>query len=77
MTFITAFRKGNYKLIEWYESSLLTDDQGFELYNLNEDTGEKENLSIQIPELVEELKAELTRWKKRQVHKSLNLNRKI
>ncbi|MCK5468483.1 MAG: hypothetical protein KAI99_08240 [Cyclobacteriaceae bacterium] len=65
MTFITAFRKGNYKLIEWYESSLLTDDQGFELYNLNEDTGEKENLSIQIPELVEELKAELTRWKKR------------
>ena len=65
MTFITAFRKGNYKLIEWHESSLLTDDQGFELYNLNEDTGEKENLSIQIPELVEELKAELTRWKKR------------
>ncbi|MCK5371129.1 MAG: hypothetical protein KAQ62_21360 [Cyclobacteriaceae bacterium] len=26
MTPAATFRKGNYKLIEWYESSLLTDD---------------------------------------------------
>jgi uncharacterized sulfatase len=58
-----AIRKGDYKLVEWYESSLLTNDQGFELYNVNEDIGERDDLSIQLPELVEELKAELMRWR--------------
>jgi len=51
-----SIRKENWKLIEFFEL-------GLELYNLDEDIGEKNNLVNQFPEKVEELKKELDAWK--------------
>ena len=49
-----AIRKGDYKLIEFY------DPQKIELYNLKNDLGEKYDLSKEEPDKVEELKNILT-----------------
>ena len=48
-----AIRRGDWKLIEWFE------DQRVELYNVKEDIGEQEDLSRDQPALVEKLHAEL------------------
>ncbi len=50
--------KGRYKLIEWYETGQT------ELFNLDIDEGEQNNIASQKPDLVKTLKAELTLWKK-------------
>jgi len=52
-----AVRRGEYKLIEFYE------DQRVELYNLADDLGEKRDLSGQIPEKTAELKKALHEWR--------------
>ena len=49
----SALRKGDWKLIHFYE------DDTFELYNLKEDIGEKNNLAKVHPEIVEELYKDL------------------
>lgn len=51
-----AIRKGNYKLIHWYEG-----DQ-FELFDLASDPGEAKDLSLERPDLVDSLGAELKKW---------------
>lgn len=51
-----AIRKGNYKLIHWYEG-----DQ-FELFDLANDPGEAKDLSRERPDLVDSLGAELKKW---------------
>ena len=51
-----AVRKGDYKLIEFYE------DGGVELYNLKKDVGEKENLAEKMPQKVAELRKLLDQW---------------
>lgn len=48
-----AVIKGNYKLVYYVE------DEVFELYDLNKDTAEQNNIIAQHPELVEELKDRL------------------
>ncbi|MGC6506200.1 MAG: sulfatase [Coraliomargaritaceae bacterium] len=48
--------KGNYKLLNWY------DDDSVELYNLNNDISERENLAQQFPEKSEQLKGQLKKW---------------
>ena len=48
-----AIRKGDYKLIEYY------DPEGVELYNLAADLSEKRNLASEMPEKAEELLADL------------------
>ena len=53
-----AIRKGNYKLIEFFEDGRL------ELYDLSEDIGEKNNLSDLMPKLRDELLEELHQWQK-------------
>lgn len=53
-----AVLRGNYKLIEWYE------DGGIELYNLNDDVGEKIDLADSIPEKATELKKMFHDWLK-------------
>ncbi|GAC13811.1 sulfatase [Aliiglaciecola lipolytica] len=53
-----AIRKGDYKLIEYF------DDGRLELYNLNEDLGEQVNLAAQQPEKVAELLHQLSVWRK-------------
>jgi len=54
----SIIRKGDWKLIKQYES------RTFELFNLEDDLSEKEDLSGSMPEKVNELDAELTDWLK-------------
>ena len=57
-------RDGNWKLIEWYEKSLLGDrEHAFELYNLEEDEGETINLADSLKAKTEELANELQKWR--------------
>jgi len=53
-----AIRAGDYKLIEWFE------DGSIELYNLEKDIGEHQNLVKEIPEKAMELKEKLHNWQK-------------
>jgi len=53
-----AIRKGDWKLIEWFETGRL------ELYNLNEDIGESKNLAESHKEMLNELHADLKAWRK-------------
>ena len=50
-------RRGDYKLIEFYEDSHL------ELYKLTEDIGEQTNLLQKEPSLAREMHALLTQWR--------------
>ncbi len=52
-----AVRKGNYKLIEFYEGGRL------ELYDLSQDIGEKNDLAGSMPEKAEELRVMLEQWR--------------
>ncbi|WP_321281757.1 sulfatase [Marinifilum fragile] len=54
----SAIRKGSYKLIEWY------DEGRIELYDLEKDIQEKDNIADEKPKLVKELLVELADWKK-------------
>lgn len=53
-----AIRKGNYKLIHWYE------DDRVELFDLSADLSEKNDLALARPDLVDALGAELEAWQK-------------
>ncbi len=53
-----AVREGKWKLIEWYE------DGKINLFNLEEDIGEKNDVSEEYPEVVEKLHEKLKRWRK-------------
>ncbi|MFP6765006.1 MAG: sulfatase/phosphatase domain-containing protein, partial [Planctomycetaceae bacterium] len=53
-----AVRKGNWKLIEFYETGKT------ELYSLGDDPGEHSDLSAEQPETTAGLKAELANWRK-------------
>lgn len=53
-----AVRKGDFKLIEFYE------DNAFELYNLREDIGERKNLARTNGEKAAELQRDLAAWRK-------------
>lgn len=53
-----AVRKDDWKLIEFF------DDKHFELYNLAEDVGEKNDLKDKYPQKVQELKKLLEKWQK-------------
>lgn len=53
--------KGNFKLLIEGQSP---NDAGCELYNLQDDPGEMENLADKFPEVVKDLKAELLSWQR-------------
>jgi arylsulfatase A len=53
-----AIRKGDFKLIEFF------DDMRVELYNLKEDIGEQHDLAAQMPAKVQELRTRLHSWRK-------------
>lgn len=53
-----AIRKGDFKLIEFYE------DNHIELYNLKEDVGESINLAVKMTEKANELRLMLHNWRK-------------
>ena len=52
----TAMRKGDWKIIHRYES------QSLELYNLADDPGEQNDLAMEHPALLEQLRTELDNW---------------
>ncbi len=54
---VTAMRKGDWKLLEYYE------DNRIELYDLNKDLGETTNLAASQPDLAAHLKSELHEWR--------------
>lgn len=58
-----AIRSGDFKLIEWYEPKLMGNQNAYELYNLVDDPGETNDLSLKLPEKVNELKLLLEEWK--------------
>ena len=52
-----AIREGDYKLIEFFEDGRL------ELYNLERDIGEKNNLAKTMPEKAADLQRKLAKWR--------------
>jgi arylsulfatase A len=58
-----AVRSGDFKLIEWYEPSLLNGENAYELFDLKNDIGETTNLSKTNPEKAAELKGLLEKWR--------------
>jgi arylsulfatase A len=58
-----AVRQGQYKLIEWYEKSLLEMDGAVELYDLHKDSAEQNNLADSKPEIANKLHQELRSWR--------------
>ncbi|MEE2995354.1 MAG: sulfatase [Gemmatimonadota bacterium] len=56
---VASVRKGDYKLINFFE------DDRLELYNLREDPGETRNLNEGMPDLARELKGLLSAWQKK------------
>ncbi len=60
-----AVRKGDWKLIEWYEKSMADNKvPAFELYNINEDIGETINMADSLQSITKELKNELDTWRR-------------
>ena len=53
-----VIRDGDWKLIEWYE------DGALELYNIQQDISEKNNVAAQQPDKVQELHTKLIAWRK-------------
>ncbi len=64
----SAIRKGKYKLIFYYE------DEKIELYNLESDISERENLADMMPKKKDELLRELNKWKTKNNAKHPSLN---
>jgi arylsulfatase A-like enzyme len=52
-----AIRAGDWKLLEFFE------DKHVELYNLNEDVGERKNLAASLPDKAAELRTRLAAWR--------------
>jgi arylsulfatase A len=61
-----AIRQGRYKLIEWFEKSIdgVQTDGAIELYDLEKDLNEQNDLSRQKPQLAAELYVKLKNWQK-------------
>ncbi len=70
----SALRKGKYKLVEWHEDFLIGGD-AWELYDLESDPGETLDLSADLPEILEELRKDLHRWRE-EVNAQMPLLRK-
>ena len=71
-----AIRDGDYKLIEWYEKSIDSDDTpgAYELYNLRKDLAERHDLADEMPEKVVELRTKLKNWRKKVGAQEMALN---
>jgi len=59
-----AIRTGKWKLVEWYEKSLLYGgDSAFELYDLENDISESVNLADSLKTLTIQLSGDLNKWR--------------
>lgn len=59
-----AIREGKYKLVEWFEKSKTGEKGALELYDLENDLGERHNLAAENPELTDRLFTKLMQWRK-------------
>lgn len=59
-----AIRKGNYKMIIWYEDFLKDSTKGIELYNLAKDKSEAKDISSDNTEILNELLEDFRVWEK-------------
>jgi len=59
-----AVREGKYKLIEWYERSLLNRPRPVSLFDLEEDVGETNDLADKMPDKALELWKKLKKWRR-------------
>lgn len=59
----SAVRSANYKLIEWHEPYLMQKENAWELFDLQNDIGETQNLVDSLPGKAEELKQLLHHWR--------------
>lgn len=69
-----AIRSGDYKLIEWYEESLLDMDNQINLYNVSKDIGESKDLADEMPEKAAELRKMLHDWRKQAKVQEMKVN---
>ena len=60
-----AIRMGDYKLIEWFEGTVGGKGRKYSLFNLETDLDESDDLTAEMPALVEEMAAKLRAWRKR------------
>jgi arylsulfatase A-like enzyme len=61
-----AIRKGKWKLVDWRDFEK-KENSGWQLYDLEKDVGEKDNLATSQPKVVEELSAAWGTWNKRNI----------
>ncbi|UCF44345.1 MAG: sulfatase [Planctomycetota bacterium] len=59
-----AIRRGKYKLIEWFEKSIYGEKGALELYDLDNDPAERNNLAASMPDLAADLYRRLRTWRK-------------
>lgn len=61
-----AIREGKYKLIEWFEKSIdgPETEGAFELFDLEADPGERNNLAASMPDKTQDLYEKLRAWRK-------------
>jgi len=61
-----AVRQGKYKLVEWFEKSIdgIGTPGALELFDLENDLNEQNNLAPKMPQLAAELHAKLKKWRK-------------
>lgn len=61
-----AILKGDYKLIEWYEKSLMGEmDSAYELYDIRTDIEETKNLTDSLRVKTKELAKDLQKWRRK------------
>ena len=61
-----ALRKGKWKLVDWRDFET-KQESGWQLYDLEKDIGEKNNLAKAEPQIVAELSAAWEKWNKRNI----------
>jgi arylsulfatase A len=69
-----AVREGDFKLIEWYEETLLDTGIQVNLYNLRDDIGETTDLADKMPDLAKRLRTKLHDWKRRIGAQEMSVN---
>ncbi|MEX0685164.1 MAG: sulfatase [Balneolales bacterium] len=58
-----AIRRGDYKLIEWYEETLWSAPNQISLFNIRKDIGETTDISNEFPELANSMRRQLYEWR--------------
>ena len=58
-----AMRKGDYKLIEWFEGSVAGEGPAASLFNLRDDPGEANDIADARPQLVRDMRQRLAAWR--------------